>query len=748
MTAKKQPNMNVGAAILFIIFGLLFFVLIFRYVTILATGEVHGQNLSAIAQQKYEKEATIEATRGTIYDNNGEVIAEDTASFKLVAILDETLTTNPEKPRHVVDKEKTARELSKLINLEESEIYRILSKKGAKQVEFGTEGRDISIQVKTEIENLKLPGITFIRGSKRFYPNGIFSSHVVGYVDVDEETNKTVGELGIEMMMNEELTGSNGKLNYPGDFWGYILPGSEEKVTAAKDGYDVYLTLDKKIQTLLEDALNKVDEQYEPAKMVAVVADPKTGKILAMGQRPTFHPTTREGISDTWHNEVIENSFEPGSTMKIFTLAAAVQEGVFNPNETYQSGSYKPTENSQTIHDHNYTGWGPITYLEGLQRSSNVAFAKLVKEKIGYDTFREYLTKFGFDQPTGIDLPNEASGKIVYQYPIDKITTGYGQGSAITPIQQIQAATAIANGGKMVKPHVIDRIVDPTSGKTIKQTETEVVGTPISEDTANQVLEYLETVVSSPKGTGYNRYNIEGYQVAGKTGTASMTQNGKYLDGKNDYVFSFLGMAPAEDPRLIIYVAVQQPKVDHYSEGSIPVSMIFNPVMKNSLQYLNIEPAEQKEVEPITIPDFLGKNIGETEEQVTSFGAHTVVVGNGTNVIAQSPKAGEKVLAGEKVFLVTDGDLTMPDVTGWSLRDVVKIASLANLQLSTTGSGYVTKQNISVGSVITSGDPLVIHLKAPAEEETNVGNEVSEEDVAETEQIEDQKEEQSEEETE
>jgi penicillin-binding protein 2B len=227
-----------------------------------------------------------------------------------------------------------------------------------------------------------------------------------------------------------------------------------------------------------------------------------------------------------------------------------------------------------------------------------------------------------------------------------------------------------------------------------------------------------------------------------------MTQNGVYLNGKNDYVFSFLGMAPADDPRLIIYVAVQQPKVDHYSEGSIPVSMIFNPVMKNSLQYLNIEPAEQKEVEPITVPDFLNKNVGETEEKVTSFGAHTIVIGNGTNVIAQSPKAGEKVLAGEKVFLVTDGDLTMPDVTGWSLRDVVKIATLAGLQLSTTGSGYVTKQNISVGSVIASGDPLVIHLKAPTEEETNVGNEATEDNVTEAEQVEEeQTEEPTEEET-
>jgi len=724
---KKQPNMNVGAAILFIIFGLLFFVLIIRYGTILASGEVHGQNLSAMAQQKYLKEATIEATRGTIFDRNKEVIAQDTASFKLVAILDKTLTTNPKKPRHVVDKEKTARELSKIIDLSESEIYKILTRKGAKQVEFGSKGRDISLQQKAEIEELELPGVSFIRGSKRFYPNGIFSSHLVGYVDVDEETNQTVGQLGIEKLLNKELTGINGKLKYEGDFWGYILPGNKENVTAAKDGYDVYLTLDKKIQSLLEDAMNKVDEEYKPTKMVAVVADPKTGEILAMAQRPTFHPTTREGISDTWHNEVIENSFEPGSTMKIFTLAAAVEEGVFNPNELYQSGSFKATENSKAIHDHNKYGWGPITFLEGLQRSSNVAFARLVKEKIGYDTFREYLTKFGFDQPTGIDLPNEASGKIVYQYPVDKITTGYGQGTAITPIQQIQAATVIANDGKMVRPHVIEKIVDPASGKTVKETGTEVVGTPISEETAKQVREYLETVVSSPKGTGYNRYNIEGYQVAGKTGTASMTKNGVYLNGKNDYVFSFLGMAPADDPKLIVYVAVQQPKIKtHYSEGSIPVSMIFNPVMKNSLQYLNIQPSEQKKVEPVKVTDYMNKNVGEAQQQLTALGVYPIVIGNGTTVTRQSPSNGAELLPGEKVFLVTDGDLTLPDLTGYSLRDVMTIASLTNLKLNTTGSGYCIKQNISAGSVVVEGDQLVVHLKSPTEIEETAGDEVSE----------------------
>ncbi|MDR7236187.1 penicillin-binding protein [Neobacillus drentensis] len=724
---KKQPYMNAGAAILFGFFGLLFFVLLFRYFSIQISGEVDGQPLAAKAQEKYSREGNLTALRGDIFDRNGGVIAEDTNAYTIIAILDKKMTTNPKKPQHVKNLDKTAKELSKYLEMDESEIYSILSKgkKNKKfQVEFGKSGRDITHQTKKKIEDLKLPGITFIRDSKRFYPNGVFASHLVGYADRIEQKDKTIksiGKMGIEKILNDELTGKNGKVNFESDLWGYILPDGKEKITPAQNGNDVYLTIDQKIQTFLEDAMNKVDKEYKPEKIIAIVADPKTGEILAMGQRPTFHPKTKEGIDKGWHNEAIETSFEPGSTMKIFTLAAAVQEKVFNPNETYQSGSYQVTNKDKAIHDHNYSGWGKISYLEGVQRSSNVAFAKIAKEKLGFEKFREYLTKFGFDKPTGIDLPDETSGKIQFTYPIEKITTAYGQGTAITPIQQIQAATAIANDGKMIKPHVVKKIVNHDTGETIKSNSPEVVSTPISKETAKQVRDILETVVTSPKGTG-GRYKIDGYSVAGKTGTANIPgPNGRYLQGADNYMFSFLGMAPKDDPKLIVYVAVQQPDLDGTGMGALPVSGIFNPVMKNSLHYLNIKPSKSQKAQLNKLSDFIGKSADETEKELEAKGIESVVIGKGTKVIRQLPASGTTVLEGEKVIIQTDGENLAPNMTGWSLRDVMKVANIAGLKLNSKGQGYVAQQNIKPKTIMRNGDFLIVDLKTP-EEQWNLDN--------------------------
>jgi penicillin-binding protein 2B len=737
---KKQPYMNFGAAGLFALFGLLFFILLFRYFSIQFTGEVGSQPLAAKAQQKYSRTGNLDAARGVIYDQKGEVISEDTTAYTLIAILDKKMTTNPKKPNHVSDPEKTARELAKYLKLEESEIYSILTKDQF-QVEFGKAGRDISHQTKKEIEALKLPGITFKRDSKRFYPNGIFASHLIGYADRIEEEDGTysyVGKMGIEKTLNDELTGKDGQINYESDLWGYLLPNGEQKVTPAQNGNDVYLTIDKKIQTFLEDAMNKVVEEYNPKKIIAIVADPKTGEILAMGQRPSFHPKTKEGIDNSWHNEAIETSFEPGSTMKIFTLAAAIEENKFDPNELFQSGSYKVTSKDRAIHDHKRSGWGTISYLEGVQRSSNVAFAKLANEKIGFEKFREYLTKFGFDQPTGIDLPSETTGKIQYTWPIEKATTAYGQGTAITPIQQIQAATAIANNGEMMKPQVIDKIVNHDTGEIIKDVTPEVVSSPISAKTAKQVRDILETVVTNKEtGTG-TRYQIDGYSVAGKTGTASIPDpKGGYLDGQEDYIFSFLGMAPKDDPKLIVYVAVQQPEIDHYSMGSIPVSLVFNPVMKNSLQYLNIQPLQQEKASTTKLADLEGHGVTETVKQLEKSGLEVVILGKGSKVTGQLPAANTNVLEGEKIIIKTGGDLAAPDITGWSLRDVMKVAKLSGVKLNSTGSGYVVKQNITEGAVLRKGDFLIVDLKTPEEElkleeenkEVNENSELSEQEL-------------------
>jgi penicillin-binding protein 2B len=719
---KKQPNMNVGAAGLFLIFSLLFFILIYRFLSIQITGEADGQALAAKAQQKYSNETVIEAVRGTIFDRNDEVIAEDASAYTLVAILDEGMTTNPKEPKHVVDPEKTAKVLAQYINMDESEILQRLSKDGAFQVEFGVAGRDISHQIKSEIEKKKLPGIIFTKGAKRFYPNGVFSSHLIGFVEKQENEDgrsETSGKLGIEQSYNKILTGKNGSLKVESDLWGFLLPEAEKKVTPAENGDNLYLTIDKKIQTFLEDAMNRVDEEYEPEKIIAVVADPKTGDILAMGQRPTFHPQTREGIEKSWHNEIIETTIEPGSTMKTFTLAAAVEENVFNPNETFQSGSYRVTPKSVPIRDHNYgRGWGEISYLEGIQRSSNVAVAKLVNEKMGVDTFRNYLTAFGFDKPTGIELPNEVTGKIQYEWPIEKVTTSFGQGTTMTPLQLVQATTAIANNGKMMKPRIIDKIVDSTTGEVIEQIEPEIAGTPISPETAKKVREILETTVTNEDhGTGGN-YRIEGYNVAGKTGTAQIPgDDGKYLTGRENFLFSFLGMAPTENPELIVYVAVQQPKIDESTNGSVPVSMIFNPVMKSSLQYLNIQPASQGKVTSNEIPDVTGKGIDESVKILKEAGLKPVVVGNGDKIVSQLPGAGVNTLEGERILLRTSGDeIKVPDMTDWSFRDTMKFAKLAELKLNKAGNGFVTKQSIKPGTIVRGGEYLIVELTTPLQQ--------------------------------
>ncbi|MGP1907392.1 penicillin-binding protein [Metabacillus sp. JX24] len=718
MNQPKNINMNRGAAILTLIFALLFFVLVIRFLYLQTTGEVNGEVLAARAQEQYERKRTIEASRGSIVDRNGEVIAEDTNTYTLIAVLDDKMTTSPKKPKHVLDPEETAEKLAPLLDMENSEVRDILEK-DADQVEFGSAGRNISHSLKVKIEKLNLPGIGFIRDTHRYYPNGTFASHIIGYAQREEGTTKTVGMFGLEKSLDKYLQEKDGYMAYEGDKQGFKLPNGEEKIVAPDNGDTVYLTLDQKIQTFLEDAMNEAAEEYEPEKIIGIVADPKTGKILAMGQRPSFDPNVRD--INNYYNDAVAYPFEPGSTMKIFTLAAAIEEGVFNPNELYKSGIYRVAGGK--IGDHNSNvGWGTISFLEGVQRSSNVAMAILAKEKLGPDRFMNYMEKFGLNQKTGIDLPNEANGVFNYKYDIEKVTTSFGQGSTVTPIQQVQAATAIANGGKMMKPYIIDKIVDPDSGKTVKENKPQTAGTPISEKTSKEVLDILETVVSSEKGTG-KPYKIDGYKVAGKTGTAQIGgSDGRYLKGRNNYVFSFLGMAPKEDPELLVYVAVQKPQLKDTETGSMPVSTVFNSVMKNSLQYMKIQPSEEAEEEPekadtevgSALPSFEGESVEAAQKWLEDNKINAVILGSSNEVSEQYPEEDSRLIANGRVFLKTDGKMSMPDLTGWSSRDIMKLANFLDLELQLKGNGYAVSQTITKGQRVQKNDRLTVKLQSPA----------------------------------
>ncbi|MBE4908826.1 penicillin-binding protein [Bacillus luteolus] len=715
MKWQKSKNINRGAAIISIFFAMLFFLLIGRFTHIQTTGVVDGQVLAALAEKKYTKQRTIEAQRGTIYDRTGQAIAQDTPAYTVVAILDETL------PSHVLDPFDTARKLAPLLNMSEEEVIKILTK-DKKQVEFGSKGRDISHSLKLEIEALEIPGIAFIRDSKRYYPNGTFASHTIGYAqkveDEDKSESVTVGMLGLEKSLNDYLVETDGYLKFQSDNRGFRLPETEEQIVPPQNGNDIYLTIDQKIQTFLEDSMNKVVQQYEPKKIIGIVAHAKTGEILAMSTRPSFDPNVRN-ISN-YLNDAISYRFEPGSTMKIFTLAAAVEEGVYNGEEAFQSGEYHVGR--FRIRDHNKRGWGKISYDEGVQRSSNVAFAKLAAEKLGTDTLLQYLNRFGFHQPTGINIDGEVNSIINFTYELEKITTAFGQGSAITPIQQVQAATAITNNGVMMKPYVVDRIVDSSTNKVINDYKPVEVGKPISEGTSKKVLDILETVVTSENGTG-QVYAVDGYNVAGKTGTAQIpnpTGETPYLSGHGNNIFSFIGMAPKEDPKLIVYIAVEQPKLKEYEKGSEPVSMIFNPVMKNSLQYLNIEPVKKKESPGptrgklgIEIESYVGTEVEQVMTDLTAKGLNVISLGSGKVVKAQIPTNGENVILGERVVLLTEGNVVMPDVTGWSLRDVMKVANLVKLKPNVVGKGYVFQQNLAPGTKLKEDDYLIVHLKPP-----------------------------------
>lgn len=599
---------NKGAGYFMILFLLLFLLLLARFFYIQATGSVHNQDLNELAKQKHSKTGVLEANRGTIYDQNGHVLAQDANSYKLVAEL------KGAKP--VEDKEDTAKKIAGVLGKDEEKILATLNKEDRSQVEFGKLGKGLTKEQKEQIEALKLPGISFITENARVYPNGDFASYVVGHARPDDK-GIAIGQFGLEKSLDKYLGASHGEVAYTGDRRGVSLDGGKVNVKAPKNGDNVYLTLDQRIQSYLEDAMKEASKHYEPESLIGIVADPKTGKILGMSSKPSYDPNQEN--NQYFYNDAIANAFEPGSTMKIFTLAAAINEGVYKGQDYYQSGTY-PVGNRK-IKDHNGgAGWGSITFDEGVERSSNVAFAILGDQKLGPERFRKYIHSFGLDEKTKIDLPGEGSNTIVFDQQIQQVTTAFGQGSTVTPIQLVQAATAIANDGKMMKPYTIDKIVDPITEEVKLEHKPEEVGKPVTKETAAQVRQLLERVVTSPKGTG-TAYKVDGYSVGGKTGTAQIPDGkGGYMTGRENYIFSFLGMAPMDDPQLVVYVAVKKPKLKDDESGAQPLADIFKYVTKNSLEYLKIKPNEVKDPkkyvkeQQTAVPDVTEKTMEEAKK--------------------------------------------------------------------------------------------------------------------------------------
>lgn len=695
-----------------------------RFIYIQVTGEINGVSLKAWAKEKRNTEYPLEAKRGSIYDSNGMILAYDLPTFRMYAIIDETQSKGSNSLQHVDDVEKTAEQIAPLLDVEPSYISDRVEKgleSEKVQIEFGNKGKEIPQKVKEEIEEMELPGIHFEQEFIRHYPNEVFASHILGFArkEHNEELGKEeiIGVNGMEKEMDDILHGKDGYISFQRDRYNNKLLNPDEVIQQPEDGDEIHLTLDQKVQILLEEVLTEVEESYSPKRISAVVMNPKTGEIIALSNRPTFNPNQPKDVLN-WYNDVVSTPFEPGSTVKMFTWAAAINEGVYNGAEQYKSGSYEMNKAVEKVRDHNGgKGWGSISFDEGFERSSNVAASMLLWDKLGEDKFLDYYHDFGLDEKTGVDLPGEKNGQLLYQWPREKLTTSYGQGSTMTPIQQMQAATAIANGGKMMKPYIVKEILDASNGDVLEENKPTVVGEPISEETATEVLDLLGAVVEGDHGTG-KVYKLDGYTVGGKTGTAEIPNpNGVgYMTGKENNVFSFLGMAPQDDPELMMYVSVTQPSLPEGEAGNVPVSYIFKNVMESGLHYLNISPdkEEQEQTEKIEIPPLIDESTKKIEKELADKGFNVTTIGEGEKIVDTNVEEGQSYFDYEHIMLVTDKP-TMPSIKGWSMREIVTFADLLDLTLEPIGNGYVTKQSIEKGTSLKKDDYLGVEFKAPDE---------------------------------
>ena len=679
----------------------LFVVILVKLTYVAISPKVDGIDLNTFALSRTTATKTIEASRGTIYDINNEVLATNVRSYTVIAYLDESRTSDEANPRHVVDKETTAEKLSPLINMTPKQILKLLNTKNVYQVELGPGGRNITELIKEEIEALDLPGIDFIKSTKREYPNGDFASYIIGYAKKNDE-GSIVGELGIEGKYNNELTGTNGKTIYQKDAYGYRIANTPEVTEEAKNGYDIYLTLDSNIQLYLENAITEI-ENFNIDWATLTIADAKTGAIVGSASSPSYNPNILN-ITD-YNNPLVSYTYEPGSTMKIYSFMAAIEEGLYKGDVLYQSGSIQVSD--YNISDWNKEGWGKITYDKGFTYSSNVA-AVLLSQKLGKEKMLDYYKKFGFGTKTGIELSNEYDGKIKFNYESELASASYGQGITTTPIQNIQALTSLSNGGTILKPYIISKIVDNEGNVVYEGKRTELTKV-VSSSTIKKMMDLMDETVNSEDTavTGY-RYHTDKLTLIGKTGTANYTQNGKYVSGQYSTIRSFAGLFPKDDPKYIIYVSVKK-----FQGASSSLGNIIKKMVESVVTYKNLSDKDSNvdESKVINISSYINQSKNETVKLLEKYGLCPIVIGDGEYIINQYPSINSSVLYGSKVFLVTNGNnITMPNVIGWTHNEINTFAKLIKINYNIDGYGKVINTNIPEGSIIDLNSDLLVEL--------------------------------------
>ena len=677
---------------------------------------------------------TVYPQRGTITDSEENILAHDVTVYKIAFILNENHQKYGRNENgevvlvddYVKDPDLTAAQLAPILGADEDYLRERLSAKDYYQVEVGIYGSNLSYDTKLKIEALNLPGITFESSTSRYYPYNNFASHLIGYVENQKEEDDSyhlVGISGIEGIFNQELSGTAGYKEYYSDVNGNPLAGGEITIQQASNGYNIKLTLNNIIQQSLEEALQKTMNISDSVdKAWGIVMDAKTGKILGYSSYPSFNPNEMD-ISD-YNDYCASLPYEPGSTIKSFVYSAAIDVGTFNQDDHFDGTTYYVDGNYKNeIHRLNYdNGLGihnyvdeqipNATFYEAYCCSYNVGCAVLLEKYIDPQVYMEYMDKFGFFKPVnvyGID-EGEFYGSADYSNPYSIINTSFGQGMSATALQVIQAYTSFTNKGTMVKPYIVDEITDNGGNLIYKGQKTEV-GNPISEATAAKMLELMSGVVNSGWSITSAKYQIPQVNVGGKSGTAEVAlPDGGY---GNLTIHSMMIAMPIEDPQVLIYFCYQDS--NPRTSQSIPY---INELEQKVAQVLGLSDTDQESntenrtVYQQAMGNYNNHSLEFVRKCIEQFDLQTIVIGDGDTVLKQYPQAGTSLISQQRIMLLTSwNNYTMPDMRGWSRKEVNAFAQLTGIKINIQGSGFVIEQNVEIGTSIDSTTVIELTLQ-------------------------------------
>lgn len=628
-------NINKRIKIMLLLFG---FVLLMVILKVFYVQIFDYKKLSSLASDLWSRNLPIEASRGRILDRNGIVLADNVTTTSLVLV-----------PNQIKNKKEVCEKLAEILNVSYDEMKKHVFKNTSIE-RVHPIGRRLSYEVADKIDALKFDGVYLLKEAKRYYPYKTLLAHVLGYVGIDNQ-----GLSGLELQYDKYLTGEAGAIKYFSDAKGNKLTLSDIYVKP-QDGMDLQLTIDINIQKSIERELDNVVNMMNPDMALAVVMNPKTGEVLGMSSRPTFDPNNYKNYSNETlsRNLPIWASYEPGSTQKIITTAASIEEKVIDIYNEHFYDSGGVTVDGARIRCWKAGGHGDQTFLQVLQNSCNPGFVQM-GERLGKERLFSYLDMFGFGNKTGIDLNGEGKGII---FPLSRVgnvelaTTAFGQGISVTPIQQITAISAVLNGGNLLRPYVLANVLEPETGNVMYQNKTKVVRKTISEETSKTMRYALETVVAL--GGGKAAY-IDGYRIGGKTGTAQKVKDGRYL--VNNYIMSFVGIVPSNDPEAVLYIAIDNPK-NTALLSSYTTTPIARRILLDIIDALDIKKQEggvEKDWQwddkvYYEVPNVVGKDKKEAKSLLEHFKVEFSKTGE--KVISQSPKAGERLEDGGTVTLL------------------------------------------------------------------------------------------------